>query len=177
MAARGAERRGGALLASSRVATDRHHGPDGVIDQIAHLVAKVRRPDTVAMGVGVPCAVDGPRGIVRDIPALPGWVDVPLAGLLQRRIGLPVAIENDAKAATIAEWRHGAAQGETDFVYVTVSTGIGAGAVIGGRLGRRTGAHPDCRRYATLFMRTDWLLAGAGVGHRTRAARGRPSSG
>jgi glucokinase len=60
------------------------------------------------------------------------------------RFDVPVAVENDADASTLAEYRRGAGRGATRFLYVTVSTGIGGGAVLDGRLYRGAGgSHPE----------------------------------
>ena len=63
---------------------------------------------------------------------------------LQDRLQLPVALDNDANCAMLAEWRLGAAHGCTDAVLLTIGTGIGSGVVAGGRLVRgATGAATD----------------------------------
>jgi glucokinase len=66
-------------------------------------------------------------------PNLPGWRDVPLADRVEARTGLPALLERDTNVAVMAEWRHGAARGADDAIYVTVSTGIGGGIILGGR--------------------------------------------
>ena len=63
-----------------------------------------------------------------------GWRDVPLRALLEARLGVPAAVENDVNTAAIAESRIGAGQGTRDFVFLAVGTGIGAGIVLNGRL-------------------------------------------
>ena len=65
---------------------------------------------------------------------LMGWRDVPLRALLEARLGVPAAVENDVNTAAIAEHQIGAAQGIRDFVFIAVGTGIGAGIVLNGRL-------------------------------------------
>jgi glucokinase len=69
-------------------------------------------------------------------PNLDGWDDVPLTDWLTNALGTRVVLENDANAAALAEWRFGAGQGFDDLVYLTMSTGIGAGLILGGRLYR-----------------------------------------
>lgn len=64
----------------------------------------------------------------------PGWQDVDLLGELARGTGLPVRIDTDVNVAALAEGRWGAARGLQHFIYVTVGTGIGVGACIGGRI-------------------------------------------
>jgi glucokinase len=88
--------------------------------------------------VGISCG--GPlqprSGLLLCPPHLPGWIDVPIGPLAAERFGVPFALENDATAAAIAEHRFGAGRGTATMLYLTVSTGIGGGAVIDGRLHR-----------------------------------------
>jgi glucokinase len=90
--------------------------------------------DVTAAGVGAPGPLDPRAGIVFEPPNLPGWRNVPLADLLRGRLGLPVFVENDANAAAVGEWWVGAGRGAHDLIYLTVSTGIGGGIIIGDRL-------------------------------------------
>jgi glucokinase len=83
--------------------------------------------------------MDPVRGSLIRPPNLPGWDDVPLRDLLAEALGISVHLENDANAAALAEWRFGAGRGFEDLVYLTASTGIGAGLVLGGRLHRGQG--------------------------------------
>ena len=93
----------------------------------------------VGLGVGAPGPLDPIAGISIAPPTLAGWHDVPLARLLQQRLGTPVGVENDANAAALGEWRFGAGRDTRSMVFVTVSTGIGGGVIADGRLlhGRR----------------------------------------
>lgn len=123
----------GQVLAAERRETDRD-GPEAVIAQMTALIEAVRGPAVRALGVGVPGTIDPAAGTVLGVPALPGWGGVPLVARLRAATGLPVVLENDAKAACIGEWRAGAGAGSDNLAYVTVSTGIGAGIVAEGRL-------------------------------------------
>lgn len=71
-------------------------------------------------------------GTVTTTPK-PGWSGVPLLRIFQEALGIPVALDTDVNAAALGEGRWGAAQGLHTFVYITVGTGIGGGAVIHGR--------------------------------------------
>jgi glucokinase len=125
----------GHVIAMERVPTDGVGGPAGVVAQTGRL----GQDGIGSMGIGVPGAFDARSGTVLGIPALPGWAGYPLAKALRDRLGLDCWLENDAKAAAIGEWDAGAAKGFRNFVYVTVSTGIGACAVVDGRLLRGAG--------------------------------------
>jgi fructokinase len=72
----------------------------------------------------------------------PGWADVDLVGPVQRALGVPVGFDTDVNGAALAEGRWGAARGLNTFVYLTVGTGVGAGAVVEGRIIHGLG-HPE----------------------------------
>jgi len=72
-------------------------------------------------------------GYITSTPK-PGWTNFDFAGTVQRALGTPVAFDTDVNAAALAESRWGAARGVRNFMYVTVGTGIGGGALIDGRL-------------------------------------------
>jgi fructokinase len=72
-------------------------------------------------------------GYITSTPK-PGWANIDIAGGLARGLGIPVAFETDVNAAALAESRWGAARGIDDVVYLTIGTGIGGGALVGGRL-------------------------------------------
>lgn len=124
----------GSVFATRRVRTDRDGGPQSVIAQIDRLIGEVSHGSLKAIGIGIPGSIDATTGSVLGIPALPGWNGIPLAKLVNQRTGLPCFLENDATAATIGEWRAGAGRNCAHFVYITISTGIGAGVVVDGRL-------------------------------------------
>ncbi len=86
------------------------------------------------LGVATPGWVDTERGVVPAAPQLVGWWNVPLVEMLQERLGLSVRLENDANAAALGENAYGAGRGTRHMLYITVSTGVGAGIVADGRL-------------------------------------------
>jgi glucokinase len=90
----------------------------------------------VAIGVSAPGPSDPTTGIVSYPPNLPGWQEVPIARVLGDAFGVPVRLENDANAAALAEWRFGAGRGARDLAYLTMSTGVGGGLILDGRLYR-----------------------------------------
>src|SRR3954467_5080662 len=110
--------------------------PDHVEETIAAVVTELRREyDVEAVGIGAAGFVDADRSCVLFAPNLV-WRGEPLRDDIQKRIGLPVVVENDANAAAWAEHRFGAGRGERDLVCVTVGTGIGGGIVMDGQLYR-----------------------------------------
>jgi len=92
--------------------------------------------DLVQIGVSVPGPLDAQRRHVVRPPNLPGWESVAVTDWLEEEFSCAVALENDANAAALAEHRFGAGQGARDMVYLTMSTGVGGGLILGGRLHR-----------------------------------------
>jgi glucokinase len=84
--------------------------------------------------VGIACGgpLDASTGLLLGPPHLPGWIDVPLGPLAAEEFGVPFVLENDATVAAIAEVRFGAGRGTSTMLYLTVSTGIGGGAIVNG---------------------------------------------
>jgi len=130
--------RRGTILARAEERTEAAAGPDRVLDQMDALVRRLLAGGQVSAIVGAGVSAPGPlnteTGIALDIPTLKGFVDYPITAELRKRLSLPVILENDGIAAAIGEWQFGAARGISNVLYVTVSTGIGGGAVIDGRI-------------------------------------------
>ena len=95
------------------------------------------RPDAVAAGLGIPCTIDRRRGVAVTAVNLP-LIDVPIRDEMQRRLGIPVFIDNDVNVAVLAEHRFGAARGTSNAVMVAIGTGIGGGLILGGEVYRGT---------------------------------------
>ena len=92
-------------------------------------------PDVEHAVVGVPARVDHEAGTLLNAPNLPpAWPALITRWTLERELGLPVSLANDADVAAVGETAFGAARGHRDVVYVTISTGLGAGSLVGGRL-------------------------------------------
>jgi predicted NBD/HSP70 family sugar kinase len=105
------------------------HDVQDVLGAILDAVADLGPLDGFS-GIGISIGGKvGPGGMVLRAPFL-GWRDVPLAELLQQRTGLPVAVENDVVALTVAEQWFGAGRGERNFAVLTVGAGVGYGLVI-----------------------------------------------
>ncbi len=96
-------------------------------------VAEEGRSGLQGIGVAAPGLVEAAFG-VRNLPGkVPGIEDFPMRERLEARFGVPVRCVNDGAAATLAEWRFGAARGYQDVVGLTLGTGLGAGVILGGR--------------------------------------------
>jgi glucokinase len=101
--------------------------------------AGISRDELAAIGLSSPGPIDPESRRVFSPPNMPGWAEVPAPAFLEGSLGCPCFLENDANAAALAEWRFGAAKGAQDAVYLTMSTGVGGGLVLGGRLHRGVG--------------------------------------
>jgi len=78
--------------------------------------------------------LDPRAGVVLKPPNIPEWVDFPLVQRLSNDFGVPAFLDNDGNAAVLGEWVFGAARGHHDVLYITVSTGIGAGVIVEDRV-------------------------------------------
>jgi glucokinase len=141
---------GGTLAKRRTRAVDHGRGPGGVVDAIAELVETLVDDAVLgSVGLAVTGPVDRRTGIVANPWTLPGWDRVPIRALVEQRLGVPVAIENDAAAAALGEAQCGAGVGSGCMVMVTVGTGIGVAAVCEGRLWRgAAGRHPEAGHHA-----------------------------
>lgn len=102
-----------------------------MIKSIDSMIAKMGR--IRGIGVGSPGPIDSKKGMVVCPPNLPLWRDIPLADILKDRYRVDVFLNNDANVAALGEWLFGAGKGADNFIYITVSTGIGGGAILNGR--------------------------------------------
>lgn len=134
----------GRLLARRRRPTESSGRVEADIERLVSdaraLVAEAGTGPPSRVGLCVPGPIDRERGALVHPPNLPGWHGAPVRALFAEAFGVPVALENDANAAALAEWRFGAGRRRSRVVFLTMSTGIGAGLILDGRLYRgRTG--------------------------------------
>jgi glucokinase len=150
-----------------------HEGPDAVVARIVESIEKLAPSDRrdLRIGVGVPGPLDPVAGVVFETPNLPGWLNVPLKQLLQDRCRASVVLGNDANVAALGEWRHGAARGADDVLYLTISTGIGGGVITSGRL--LLGVRGLAGELGHMLVNPDGALCGCGQrGHLEAEAAG-----
>src|SRR5579883_2574637 len=156
----------GRIVASERRPTEAALGPDAVIERMVEALrtaaasADLRTEALHAIGVAAAGPVDAKRGMVTNPPNLPGWVEVPLVARVHAALGLPTVLENDANASAVGEHAFGAGRGADDMVYLTISTGIGAGIIIGGRL--YAGASGAAGEVGHMTVLPDGPLCGCG---------------
>jgi predicted NBD/HSP70 family sugar kinase len=128
------------VLAERRCDLDVSHDARAALDAAARMVdevlaeAQVERKSVIGAGIGIPGPVDRTRGTAGSATILPGWIGVRIVDEMHDRLGVPVEIENDANLGALAELTWGAGRECSNFVYIKVATGIGAGLVIDGKL-------------------------------------------
>jgi glucokinase len=128
--------RDGRVIGSHLIGTDVAGGPEKVLADILDSVRGGLGTDLSAIeaiGVGVAGQVDPASGLVRSSPNLK-WESFPFGERLSTALDIPVVIDNDVQVATWGEWQHGAGRGVDDLLVIFVGTGVGGGAVTGGRL-------------------------------------------
>ena len=131
----------GNILRHLKQETPKGDSPGGILDALANAAREWHCDEqpVVAASIMVPGAVDCDKAVVVQAPNLPSLIKFPLKTELQRRLGWPVFLENDANAAAVGEMWLGAARGCNDVVSVTLGTGVGGGVILKGKLWR--GSH------------------------------------
>jgi len=133
------------ILAERAVPIDTDHAAHEGLDVALAMVEEVleeagtERSRVIGAGLGLPGPVDQIAGVVGSSAILPGWVGVAAADELRRRLEVPVSVDNDANLGALGELTFGAGRGATDMIYVKLTSGIGAGLILGGRLYRGWG--------------------------------------
>ena len=89
-----------------------------------------------AIGFGLPGQIDYKEGIVKNLPNIPGWVNIPLAKIIEDEFSIPTRLDNDVRCAALGELNFGAGKGCENLICITVGTGIGSGIVLNGKLVR-----------------------------------------
>jgi len=109
-----------------------------IIDSVDKILKdnNLSRKSLLGVGLGLPGPIDYEKGIVHFFPNIPGWKEVKLKYILERKLRLPVFVDNDAKVMALAEYKLGAAKGSTNAICITLGTGVGGGVIINGRLYR-----------------------------------------
>ena len=131
----------GRILEQTKQETPKGDSAECVVAALAHAARQweSHKQAVVAASIMVPGAVDSDNAIVLQSPNLPSLVNYALKSELEKRLGWPVFLENDANAAAVGEMWLGAARGCRDVVSVTLGTGVGGGVILDGKLWR--GSH------------------------------------
>jgi glucokinase len=125
----------GRFLAQTETLSDARRGPAAVLDTLRQTVTELAGPLDALTAIGVACAgqIHAGTGVVVQAPNL-GWTNVPLADDLRRALGVPVTLENDVRAAAWGEFTSRGGAADDSLLAVFIGTGLGSGAVLGGRL-------------------------------------------
>jgi glucokinase len=136
----GAVDRTGRVLGRFTTRAHSEQPPDAVISVVNEAFQKVLEgagisaDDVAAVGVGFPGNTNGRDGIVLTCSNLPAWDHYPLRDVLADTLGVSVILDNDTNMGVIGEYQFGAGKGVEDLCYVTVSTGMGMGIMVNGRV-------------------------------------------
>jgi glucokinase len=130
----------GEMLSRDRSTTPAAKGPEAVIQAMLESAkralnqAGITTAELEAICIGAPGLSSLKTGVVFTSPHLPRWTDVPLRNIIEKKMGVKTLLLNDANAAALGELYFGAAKGAHNFIYITISTGIGGGIVIDGEI-------------------------------------------
>jgi len=143
-------------------------GPDAVASRIAESIGQltayfnenIKGAKIIGAGIGAPGALDHDKGEIVTSPNLAGWKNVPIVELIKKKIKMPVAMDNDANCAAIAEHWAGAAKGCTNVILITLGTGVGGGIIINNSIYR--GSHGTAGEIGHITIIADGNKCGCG---------------
>ncbi len=134
------EKSGNAIKDKIRFETKVERGYEAVVaDLISSAQELLERngissEDVLACGVSCGGPLNSDTGVIMRPPNLPDWDNVPLADIVNEKLGVPCKIRNDADACALAEWQFGAGRGTKNMIFLTFGTGMGAGLILDGKL-------------------------------------------
>jgi len=135
--------------------TRREEGPDAIIARLLRMgheaIEQAGLGPIAAVGISSGGPLDAQRGIILGPLNLPEWTYVPITDIVTVEFGVPAVLENDATAAMLGEFRYGAARNADIALYLTLSTGVGGGAIVHGALHR--GAAGNGGEFGHLMVR------------------------
>lgn len=129
----------GTLMEKITLGTKTVFGRDQVLNNMCDAIQQTSEKyrasaNLLGVGIGVPGIIDMQTGMMRESPNLPGWADYPVRAEIERRLGAPVILENDANCAAFGEKWLGAGRQVNDLAMLTLGTGVGGGIVMGGKI-------------------------------------------
>lgn len=157
----------GKIIYSNRVPTYAKMGYEYTVNNIKQAIKDLMKEtnttakDIDGIGFDFPGQVDYKTGVVKLAPNIPGWVNVPIAQMIEEEFHIPTRIDNDVRCAALGEMKFGAGQGCENFVCITVGTGIGSGLVVNGQLVRGASNAAGEIGHIKLQMK-DGLICGCG---------------
>ena len=129
----------GQLMEKVTLGTKTVFGRDQVLNEMCDTIRRVSDQYRaggclLGVGIGVPGIIDIETGMMCESPNLPGWAEYPVRAEIEKRLGTPVILENDANVAALGEKWLGAGRQVGDLLMVTLGTGVGGGIVLGGQI-------------------------------------------
>jgi glucokinase len=129
----------GNLMEKVTLGTKTILGRDQVLNDMCEAIRHVsdkykNTANLLGVGIGVPGIIDMQTGMMRESPNLPGWADYPVRAEIEKRLGAPVILENDANVAALGEKWLGAGRHVGDIAMLTLGTGVGGGLVLEGKI-------------------------------------------
>ncbi len=115
------------------IPTQKGTDPYVMIDKM-YALAREMTDDVSVIGISCGGPLDSARGVIIAPPNLHGWLDVEIVDYLKNKYGAVSALQNDANACALAEWKFGAGRGTENMIFLTFGTGLGAGLILNGRL-------------------------------------------
>ena len=130
-----------AHLSTANFIRNRKKFIEAIIERIEFLIIKnnLNKNNILGIGFGLPGLINPPEGMVKFLPNIPGWKDVPLKSLIEKRLKIPTFLENDVNLIALGEWKYGAGFGCKNLICLTLGTGVGGGLILDGRLYRGEG--------------------------------------
>lgn len=109
---------------------------DSILVSIKNIMEKhaLIKDNISAAGISCGGPLDNSKGIIMSPPNLQGWDNIPIVRIIEKHFGVKAALQNDANACALAEWKYGAGQGIQNMVFMTFGTGLGAGLILNGNL-------------------------------------------
>ena len=109
---------------------------DNIYSHIDESLVKtgLKPKDLEAIGISCGGPLDSKKGVIMSPPNLPGWDNIPIVELIEKRYGVKTSVQNDANACALAEWKYGAGRGFDNVIFLTFGTGMGSGLILNGRL-------------------------------------------
>lgn len=130
----------GKILARSNLSTKSYNRNKNelikaIFSQIQSLFAqaKISPKQLLGIGIGLPGAINPVKGVVLSLPNIPGWENVPLRKIFEKKFGVPTFLGNDVNLITLGEWTFGAGKGKSDLLCMTLGTGVGGGLILNGK--------------------------------------------
>jgi len=153
----------GRIVYETKMPTEADQGPDHVMDRMAQLVGRLQDKTELpvgGVGIGVPGQVLVDEGVLVEAPNLSGMDSIPVAKEMEKRLSLPVILDNDANVAALGEFAFGAGKGVQQMMMVTLGTGVGGGLILDGQIFR--GARGGAGEFGHTVVEADGEVCGCG---------------